>query len=315
MTAWFAARDVLVLLRSVFDTRVMTWVIGTPIIFGYGFALSDIRVTLANGEELDCLQKIYPVGQFVAAGFAGSVRIGFAMLETLSALLNVPEAKGGAWDPVAVAEWWQADAQGVFSKFPACERALQSHLLLVGVSPTENNGDAPWPKAYVYIFRSPDFKAEAVPYPRVGAIGSGNFVQECRELVENLSTNWKASTQLMRGEVGSPGGTGQMLGWSATTVLKKIRPNGISSHLHYCWVFRGRVVIQTNDHTTYGRWSSIPVGVALDEVEKLSGRNPDTGEGEDEFRHNFTMPTIARSWDEFQKILTAQGATALGVVG
>ena len=41
--------------------------------FGYGFGISDVRVTLADGSEVDCLQKIYPIGRHVAAGFAGSV--------------------------------------------------------------------------------------------------------------------------------------------------------------------------------------------------------------------------------------------------
>jgi hypothetical protein len=45
--------------------------------FGYGFGLSDIRVTLGDGSEVDCLQKIYPVARWVAAGFSGSVKIGF----------------------------------------------------------------------------------------------------------------------------------------------------------------------------------------------------------------------------------------------
>jgi hypothetical protein len=72
---------------------------------GYSFALSDVRVTLANGTEFDCLQKNHPVGQFVAAGFAGSIQIAFAMLDTLSELLHttVPTQ---AWIPEAVSQWW-----------------------------------------------------------------------------------------------------------------------------------------------------------------------------------------------------------------
>lgn len=32
--------------------------------------------------------QIYPVGRFLAMGFAGSVRIGFAMVDTLSAFFK-----------------------------------------------------------------------------------------------------------------------------------------------------------------------------------------------------------------------------------
>jgi hypothetical protein len=54
----------------------VTLVVGTPTKFGYGFGILDIRITLGYGSEADCLQKIFPVGRWVAAGFAGSVQIG-----------------------------------------------------------------------------------------------------------------------------------------------------------------------------------------------------------------------------------------------
>jgi transposase len=59
----------------------MTWVIATNVpILGYAIAISDIRVTFGElnaRKERDCLQKIYPVGQDLAAGFAGAAEIGF----------------------------------------------------------------------------------------------------------------------------------------------------------------------------------------------------------------------------------------------
>lgn len=91
----------------------MTWIVGAPTIFGYGFGISDVRVTFGDGTERDCLQKVHQVGQFIAGGFAGSVRIGFAMLETLAALLHT-DNKESAWDPKAVAEWWPQDARDIF---------------------------------------------------------------------------------------------------------------------------------------------------------------------------------------------------------
>ena len=54
----------------------MTWVVGMPTMFGYGIGISDVRITLADGSERDCLQKIYPVGRFLAMGLAGFVPIG-----------------------------------------------------------------------------------------------------------------------------------------------------------------------------------------------------------------------------------------------
>ncbi len=54
-----------------------------PTIFGYSVGVSDIRVTLYDGSERDCLQKIYPIAQSIALGFAGSVRIGFEMVDVM----------------------------------------------------------------------------------------------------------------------------------------------------------------------------------------------------------------------------------------
>ncbi len=79
----------------------MTWIVGTPALFGYGFGISDVRVTFGDDTEVDCLQKIHPVGQWIAAGFAGSVQIGFAMVNELRRFLRV-ESKDIAWDPTVV---------------------------------------------------------------------------------------------------------------------------------------------------------------------------------------------------------------------
>ena len=81
--------------------------------FGYGFAVSDIRVTLANGSEVDCVQKIYSVGRFLAAGFAGSVRIGFAMIHELRRR-SAFENERFVCDPMKLAEEWPSFARLVY---------------------------------------------------------------------------------------------------------------------------------------------------------------------------------------------------------
>ncbi|MDT7815821.1 MAG: hypothetical protein QOJ42_5737 [Acidobacteriaceae bacterium] len=65
----------------------MTWIVAVPIPFGYAKGCADIRVTYKNGREEDCLQKIYQVGPVVCAAFAGSVRIGFALLSRTAQLV------------------------------------------------------------------------------------------------------------------------------------------------------------------------------------------------------------------------------------
>jgi len=96
--------------------------------FGYSFGISDVRVTLRDGVEVDCLRKIHNVGRFIAAGFAGSVKIGFAMVDELASLLYVSD-ESRAWEPDMVAQWWPNDACEIFSKFPPEEKASHSHLM------------------------------------------------------------------------------------------------------------------------------------------------------------------------------------------
>src|SRR6266511_2331168 len=76
----------------------MTWIVGRAVPWGCAAALSDIRVTLADRSEVDCLQKIYPVGRFIALGFAGSVAIGFGMVGRLRQLLGTVKP-GEACEP------------------------------------------------------------------------------------------------------------------------------------------------------------------------------------------------------------------------
>jgi len=43
----------------------MTWVFGGITPFGYGVGISDIRVSWNTGYFKDCLQKVYPVLDFI----------------------------------------------------------------------------------------------------------------------------------------------------------------------------------------------------------------------------------------------------------
>ncbi len=285
----------------------MTWIVGTPTMFGYGFAISDIRVTLADGSERDCLQKIHPVGQFLAAGFAGSVRIGFAMVETLSTLLHT-EDKSGAWEPEAVAAWWPEDARQVFGQFDKAEQALHSHLMMISTHPTEHTGNPDWPRAYVHVFKSPTFDAVSIPVHKVTAIGCGTEVQDCREAIDTLSSSHERMFSIMQAEVGNSGGMGTMLGFSLTRILKETRPKGISSHLHYCWVYRGRIVIDTNDHESFGPWTSMKSGSGMNQQQAGRKQAQTLSEGATVFR----MPELASTWQALEKLLKANGARAEG---
>lgn len=291
----------------------MTWIVGTPTMFGYAFGISDVRVTLADGREFDCLQKIYNVGQFVAAGFAGSVSIGFAMIEELASLLHL-EDRSRAWELDVVAQWWPDDARRVFEAFPEQERRLQSDLILLSVHPQEYRGEHEWPRAFVYIFRSPDFAAQEVPVHVLGSIGSGSAYDKCKKVIDEFSANHERRFAYMKGEQGVPGGMATRLGHDLTELLIRNRVVGVSPHLLYSWVYRGRVIIRPNDHVRVGPWTMHEIGSGINR----EGENPIPTEMErltlDEGAAPFQMPELASSVDELNRRLVEVGGCSAGSI-
>ncbi|MGA2436642.1 MAG: hypothetical protein ABSG25_15310, partial [Bryobacteraceae bacterium] len=201
----------------------MTWIVGTPTMFGYGLGISDVRVTLGDDREFDCLQKIHPVGRWIAAGFAGSVRIGFAMVEELRQWMYSEDDRI-AYEPLSVAEGWPHCARQVFSKFSPEERYHGCHLMLISADPLEHTGNPSWPRSYVHIFKSPDFQAERVSEHTLDSIGCGNYDESCRAAVEEFSRDCKRRGFFTQGEVGTQGGLATMLGFNLTQLLRRARP-------------------------------------------------------------------------------------------
>jgi hypothetical protein len=205
----------------------MTWVVGVPVPFGHSIGCADIRVTFKDGTEKDCLQKIYQVGPVVCAAFAGSIRIGFAMLLRISRLLNDVEP-GEAWGLDQVAQWWPADALEVWSRMPDKEQRLGSEFMLFGAHPPEGN---PWPKPYVYTFKAPDFVPKAVT-GRIAAcsLGKGAMIKTYCEPVEHL---WSSTEDIMQLEAGHPGGIASGMIRIITDKLLALPIKGISPHMAY----------------------------------------------------------------------------------
>jgi hypothetical protein len=108
----------------------MPWIVGMPTLWGYSFGISDIRVTLADGSERDCLQKVYPIDQSIALSFAGSVCIGFKMVEVMKQWLckDKPDC---AWFPLETIELWPELARNIFASAPPGEQAGHCHLIML----------------------------------------------------------------------------------------------------------------------------------------------------------------------------------------
>jgi hypothetical protein len=288
----------------------MTWIVGMPTMWGYSIGISDIRVTLADGSEHDCLQKIYPIAQPITLGFAGSVRIGFRMIDVMRRWLHC-EQRDHAWKPLETAELWPAIARNIFAGAPPEERAGQCALLMLSADPDTPPTDMA-ARTYVHTFRSPNFDPVQVQPRKVVGIGSGTDVPAFKQYLDDVSNDHEKYFQLMRMEVSNPGGMGAILGFSLTNMLKEARPFGISSHLHYCWQHLGKTIIKTNDHSTIGRWTALESGSGINQpAGQTSAPVPST---KLESGTVFQMPQIAQSWKELELLLDSAGAKAEGSV-
>jgi hypothetical protein len=155
---------------------------------------------------------------------------------------------------------------------------------------------------YVHIFRSPEFDAEEVAINKLGSIGSGSSFGPCRDAIDRYASDNSHRLMFVRGE-STAGGMGSMLGLSLTDILIKTEPRWVSSHLHYCWVYRGRIIVKTNDHRRKGRWSVAELGAGV-EHKAESGACAQDADAE-----HFEMPTIAASWKELVEFLDSRGMT------
>ncbi|MGA2921166.1 MAG: hypothetical protein ABSE28_08685 [Candidatus Sulfotelmatobacter sp.] len=280
-----------------------------PTLWGYSIGISDIRVTLADGSERDCLQKIYPIAQSISLGFAGSVFIGFRMIDVMREWLHCDQPDH-AWKPLETVELWPAIARDIFAAAAPEEREGQCALLMLSAdpdpAPTEFGA-----RTYVHTFRSPDFAPMQAKTHKAAAIGSGTEVAEFKKYLDDVSNKHDRNFMLMKMETGNPGGMGAILGFSLTNMLTKTKPSGISSHLHYCWQYLGKTIIKTNDRTTFGAWTlleSSGSGIKQEAGGATQAPSPKQ-EGGDPFR---MPPRIAQSWKELILLLESAGARAEG---
>jgi len=274
--------------------------------FGYASAISDVRVTLGD-KHYDCLQKVHAVGRDIVMGFAGSVKVGFAMIERMRELLHVDDENIG-WIPEAVAEWWPADARVLFTEADEDERQAGCHLLMIGAHPSEDVGIPGWARTFGCIFRAPDFAPEVIAVNKIASIGCGEQAQPCIEAVEEILRE----DLPFQGETGNPGGMAQIIGMALTRRLQESQPYGISDHLHCCWVFRRNIRIRANDHVRNGAWTVMDAGPGVLSTEILPSiveRTPVV-----EGSHVFRMPKIVSTWPDLQSLFNDNGLTAEGAV-
>jgi hypothetical protein len=259
------------------ECAIVTWVIGAASIFGYGVILSDVRVTFRDGSTADILKKAHPLGPYIAAGFAGSVLIGYRLLESLRQFLIPPE-DNVAWQPEWVAERWAAIAKEVYESSSLEERKLGARLLMVGISPDQNMGTPDVPRVYIIRFASPHFVPGFVRRGlNVAHIGSGSTV---RRYVQGFRSHFRYTASSLKAEIGSPHGWAQMLGSTVDLIANKHPLDGVSPHVHIIQVRLGEFSQGVNNRKTYMPDGSGPL--------------------------LFEMPDVAADYPEFRRLCRAR---------
>jgi hypothetical protein len=263
----------------------MTWVCAASTIYGYGALYSDVQATFQDGRTVNLVQKAYPLSNFIAAGFAGSVRIGFTLLQSLGDALSLPSKalETHAWEPKWVSEKWAPIAKSVFDSAPEEEKVHSAHVLMVGVSPTESCGLGA--KVYFTRFASPGFRpcimSRAI---KVCSIGTGARIKEYHRTLKPL---FRITSGILQGEVMNQGGWARALGFSISQRLADFPRAGVSRHLHFLIIRRGSILVETSDANIYP-----PDGSCIE----------------------VRMPRVAQSYEQFLELAESDGHDAAGAI-
>jgi hypothetical protein len=259
----------------------MTWVVAASTIFGYGALYSDVQVTFRDGTTRDLVQKGYPIANAIAGGFAGSVQIGFRLVERLRDRLIVPglDPATYVWEPIAAAAKLAELAPPLFSSAPPEERRLGARVLLVAASPVENQGLGA--KVYLFRFVAPDFRPQVMTKAvKLCSIGTGSGVAEYKRSIKPLL---RRSSGLMQAEVGRPGGWGNHLGHSISQAVGRHPRDGIGRRMNIILVHRRGFMFGKTDQIFHNK---------------------------DGTRTEYKMPEIAKSYKDFLAMASASGLEA-----
>lgn len=217
----------------------MTWVVGASTLFGYGVVISDVRVTCtATARTADVLQKAYPVGRYIVAGFAGDVHAGLALLDNLKSFLNSPAPDmDECWDPQWVADSWASEARTMFARL--CEEGPtgKTHILMLGLQPQRDVlGSA---IGCISVLRSPNFSPETMLGGRKAmSIGCGSEVELYTSALEDIMTDTHLT--YMKAEIGNIGGYGRVIAGVLRRIANENPTKGISRDFQVFMVRIGR---------------------------------------------------------------------------
>jgi hypothetical protein len=194
--------------------------------------VADVRVVWPDGTGADLVQKVHRVGNHVIAGFSGSVRIAFALIERLKFELRTPISN--AWDlDVIAATWLPRVLRDEYERARPTddERSIGVHLLIGAVDDQLKTGLPDFvAKAFATSrmcrVSSPGFSIEWATRQRGMTIGSGAtaYAAQIDSLLCQLPT--------MRSVTQSPEGVAAALTLTMTNIIESQPSAAVSPHLH-----------------------------------------------------------------------------------
>jgi hypothetical protein len=255
----------------------MTLVVGTAFNQFGGALISDTRVTFATGGCRDMIRKAHPVGRCMAAGFAGSVAIGFALIQNLTANLRLPaNAAQDVWEPMSVAREWSRIAKAIFDHAPAVEKMQNSRVLIVGIDPKGSG-------ARLIRLAAPSFKPEFMRQGvRTCSIGTGASDKRIMRVVRPHVDIRSTPGCLLQGGIGLwAGALADYLGEETGTHLV----TDVGRNFHVLTVEAHGFTLHHSGRKSLVDWQDEPIDL-----------DP--------------MPTVAATYGQFLELAKAEGLTA-----
>lgn len=222
----------------------MTWAIGAcNQLGGYAALFSDVQVTFGDGRPANLLRKAYPVGPDLIGAFAGSVYIGFRLLQSVVDFLRVDDPES-AWEPAGAAQEWAPIARNIFNDSPEVQRRLGAQFLLVGTHPKED-GIPGRAIPYLAKFSAPDFALRVTRNSDSAIdIGCGAAIPHYKAHIRSILD---PRSGFLNAEVGQLGGWAQAMGHSLSLMLERHPIAGISHHVHIHVAARGGYALATSN--------------------------------------------------------------------
>jgi hypothetical protein len=216
----------------------MTWILGSAPPFGYAALIADTRVTFGRKAHSDVLLKIHRVGSIMVAGFAGSVSLGFTMIEDMQRAFH--GAPDEVWFPRVAAYRWHRRARRLFICAGTGERKLGCSILLAGVSAV-SNGIPGQMRSYCLKMSAPGFEPELVSYRTWASIGNGAAHDLATKLADESFESFGDRVQT---ETFFPGAYASTLATSISSALARKPYVGVSEALVVGHAFGNGVKIE-----------------------------------------------------------------------